>query len=824
CDMHLQHELIPIEQQWQVDVDAYRRNNQQTIDEQVSNVRGAMVVMERLQTQLNEFEQNELNRVRSALSHVASVADAALPQQQKAKKLLKSAMASHRASICDRYANLSQSRQAHLVALKQLAKVMCGWDFARIPSEINKHQQALTTCRKLVEKFKLRSHKHFHVQFPSPEMLASNNPEAVLAAFTICFESIFRHWFSIEAIPHNHSKPSPRFPIVPSPYARIVATSATISPVNLNVYPTKVSSPHPPATVDEDAQLIVDSRPVDVLSLYERLQIVFGDQAHVESNMRNLLRNHNQSLKTTEPSPHGQSLVHLSHMLVKAQSQELKGPDGNHYNQYQTIINILTSTGFDIKLPRIPHSLITLSDGDATNELVNNLSGDQYAQRAQELRDCGFAPLEQKTRDAADMVLSLFGAKVDETQTTTNWRDVLVAPQKNNSAEHTKFMSHKDGYMLIKLTFYNSQIALVVQAAILRWINSTANAKSNDVVAKHLATIKSSARKNNQVDDQGFRTVNTGKRNNFANAIDALKEHIQSNIADADQSSLAMSVMADELSAKALNVQYVSLRLQRFNRRVMFWDMQNCPIIQRTLKKALNLDQNRCRITYAKLNNALTSKIDIMLPEVDVDKLLHEISVANLCDVIGSVTVKGTNKWQSVQLIKAYNDLRMSAAQPIAQPNNDEMSDVEPINSEPPTSAHHIISYSKILARGLEHKLEKLNARTENRKQPNRAAATSQQRDAGNNDDAKESDANHTPASQPNDHPSNDHRSRKRQRQSDETRSNEVIQLTQMITEMRQTQAEMLKELRETRSRNNILESTVQLLTTAIATLISNQS
>jgi hypothetical protein len=256
----------------------------------------------------------------------------------------------------------------------------------------------------------------------------------------------------------------------------------------------------------------------------------------------------------------------------------------------------------------------------------------------------------------------------------------------------------------------------------------------------------------------------------------------------------------------------------------MFWDMQNCPMIQRTLKKALNLDQNRCRITYAKLNNALTSKIDILLPEVDADKLLHEISVANLCDVIGSVTVKGTNKWQSVQLIKAYNDLRMSAAQPIAQPNNDEMSDVEPINSEPPTSAHHIISYSKILARGLEHKLEKLNARTENRKQPNRAAAPPQQRNAGNNDDAKESDANHTSASQPNDHPSNDHRSRKRQRQSDEPRSNEVIQLTQMITEMKQTQAEMLKELRETRSRNNVLESTVQLLTTAIATLISNQS
>ncbi|KAJ3175207.1 hypothetical protein HDU85_001983, partial [Gaertneriomyces sp. JEL0708] len=184
----------------------------------------------------------------------------------------------------------------------------------------------------------------------------------------------------------------------------------------------------------------------------------------------------------------------------------------------------------------------------------------------------------------------------------------------------------------------------------------------------------------------------------------------------------------------------------------------------------------------------------------------------------------GTNKRQPVQLIKAYNDLRMNAAQPIAQPNNDEMSDVEPINSEPPTSAHHIISYSKVLVRGLEHKLEKLNARTENRKQSNRAAAPSQQRDAGNNDDAKESDANHTSASQPNDHPSNDHRSRKRQRQSDEPRSNEVVQLTQMITEMKQTQAEMLKELRETRSRNNVLESTVQLLTTAIATLISNQS
>jgi hypothetical protein len=404
---------------------------------------------------------------------------------------------------------------------------------------------------------------------------------------------------------------------------------------------------------------------------------------------------------------------------------------GDRNTRYIHARNILGPNGFDLKLPPIPSMLASEKDNGKANSIALNISP-EYAQRANELQslfDRLVSPAEKEAKqnaeevksdpvEAAEEVLNWFNT-ADTTGEWGSWSDILVKPDESNGTNHTTVMNRHNGMVTIKLLFNNSSIATIVKAVLVRWLCKRAELLETNEVQQLVNEFSAVNTKHREADGEGYKKHSNQKRESSSKTLSKLREHLQTNASEADQCELAYSVLADSINVEHLHHRFVSLRLERFSNKVNFDDIENCPIIRRTFENAnLTLEKNS-NIKFWPAINPMNSKIDIVLPEPRVEKLLETIGKARLCNVYASVISHGSQKWQTVELLKAYHGIS-NDAKPAAQSPQIQNQSQQSINVASGDSNHNhiantsaprapVFTYAAIASRGLTDKFARQN-------------------------------------------------------------------------------------------------------------------
>jgi hypothetical protein len=507
------------------------------------------------------------------------------------------------------------------------------------------------------------------------------------------------------------------------------------------------------------------------------------------------------------------------------------GPGGDQENKHHITQAILSSTGFDIKLPMIPKELLKITNQKQAAEFVSNYTETIFAQQAAELEKTGFASLNEETGDIADNVLGQFCSDIEVSQATNQWSDLLIKPGKGDD-NHTTTMRYRRGSILLKLVFINSEVANIVKLALRRWIHSVQTARLDEGVQKHLKEIKQAVKTINAKDQEGFnQVINKKKKRNVLNKhLTSLSSHLQEHAPDADRSNLAYSLLADQMELQPLHRRYVSLRLQDFNNQVRTRDIEACPLVNGALSRALALPAKSFRVQYSpSFINPLNTKIDIMLEVNHANNLLKQIADIRLCRVFGSVRDKKTNRIKSIQLIKAYNNLvQTGIPNSRTTSNNTNAGDTRSLSNRVSST----FSYALILARGASITKSKEQAPSTRPRRTGRdnamqdvdsnAASTAPEAAASVSSSSSSSSPSPSPSSSSSSSASRifDHRQRKKARTtSNNDESSQMLNVNDELRRMHELINQVLKSQQETQQQLQIALAANQTLAEQVKSL-----
>jgi len=440
--------------------------------------------------------------------------------------------------------------------------------------------------------------------------------------------------------------------------------------------------------------------------------------------------------------------LNAGHPLLRNHRQDRKLA-ANALDRHEMVMSLLTNkeNGFGITPPLIPATINT-----ATNEMIAKSSINAVAVHsvlvgeAEKFRatlakwDKGESPVEPKDVFFASSSLLQHSTDASMSCPAADWNNLLVKPTAINDFEATSVISIINNKITIKLVCNNKVVAVIVQAAVLRWYAALMMVKQQDNphIKSALNIVTSTAQLYQRILSQqkktvemtkdekdGFKQVSRKKQQSVAQLWgEIVKENAEiTKTLKLYESTNSESVpicgnfinsfLVCNTQIETMSERFIGLKLRQFDGKIdtaTVTRLNDDLLIDELMNDAQLNDKSNVHLHYDWTWTPENRQINIILPESKATKLISFVTEHSICQIFGSAkTEKGD--FVTVNLVKGWVEASKHTAALASSTNNDnthaivDMVDGDDSVSQSINSPPRVPSYVDILRQGVNKKL-----------------------------------------------------------------------------------------------------------------------